>query len=59
MVIAGVIMLLPGLCALTFGIAALGDFHMDDVILSLVLLGLAVGIAGIFLIRAAIRGPRP
>jgi hypothetical protein len=59
MVIVGVIMLLPGVCGLIFGIGSLGQSHMDSTVLQLVLLGLAIGAAGIFLIRAAIREPRP
>ena len=59
MVIAGVIMLLPGLCALFFGIGSLGDSHVDSLVVQLVLLGLAIGTGGVFLIWAAIRGSRP
>jgi hypothetical protein len=58
MVIFGIILLLPGLCALIFSAAALtgGSFPSDFV--SLVAMGLLVGFAGVMLIRAAIRGPR-
>jgi hypothetical protein len=58
MVLAGIAMLLPGLCALIFGGLSLGDSHVDSTVISLVLLGLLVGVGGILLIRAAIRGPR-
>jgi uncharacterized membrane protein HdeD (DUF308 family) len=58
MVLAGIVMLLPGLCALIVGGLSLGEPHLDSSIISLVLLGLLVGVGGILLIRAAIRGPR-
>ena len=56
MVIVGVILLLPGLCALLFGADALLESHPEPIIM---LLGLLVGFAGIMLIRAAVRGRRP
>jgi hypothetical protein len=37
---------------------SLGEPHLDSSIISLVLLGLLVGVGGILLIRAAIRGPQ-
>ena len=57
MVVVGIVLLLPGLCALIFGGLSLGDSHVDSTVISLVLVGLLVGVAGILLIRAAIRGP--
>jgi drug/metabolite transporter (DMT)-like permease len=59
MVIFGIIMLLPGLCALIFGFGEFTTSHPDQMVMTLVFLGLLVGIGGVFLIRAAIRGPRP
>jgi hypothetical protein len=59
MVIAGVILLLPGVCALIFGFDTLTSSRSDPVVTMLVTLGLMVAVGGIFLIRAAIRGPRP
>jgi hypothetical protein len=59
MVIAGIIMLLPGLCALIFGAGALFSSHPDSGFAPFVLVGLLVGFGGVMLIRAAIRGPRP
>lgn len=57
MVIFGVIMLLPGLCALLFGGASVVDGgRIDSDIAPLVFLGLVVGIGGVALIWAAIRG---
>jgi hypothetical protein len=58
MVIFGVILLLPGLCALIFSAVAFtgGSFPSDFV--SLIVMGLLVGFAGVMLIRAAIRGPQ-
>ena len=59
MVIVGIVLLLPGLCAIIFGVGNLGSSHSDPMITLLVFLGLLVGFGGIMLIRAAIRGPRP
>jgi hypothetical protein len=59
MVLFGIVLLLPGLCAVVFGVGNLGSSHAEPVITMLVLLGLLVGAGGVFLIRAAIRGPRP
>jgi hypothetical protein len=59
MVIVGIILLLPGLCALIFGVGSLtsrGGFEKD--ILPFVLVGLMVGAVGVLMIRWAIRGPR-
>jgi len=56
MVIAGIIMLLPGLCAVFFGVASLHDSNSD--FMPLILIGLLVGLGGVFLIRAAIIGAR-
>ena len=58
MVIAGLIMLLPGLCAIIFGVGSLTGSSMDPIVTVLVLLGLFVGFLGIMLIRAAVKGPR-
>ena len=57
MVLGGIVMLLPGLCALLFGGASViegGKIDLD--IAPLVFLGLVVGIGGVALIWAAIRG---
>jgi hypothetical protein len=59
MIVAGIILLLPGLCALIFGGIALsegGSFPSD--IASLIVLGLFVGAVGVLLIVSAIRGRR-
>jgi len=58
MVIAGIVLLLPGLCAIIFGVGNMGSSHADPLVTMLVLLGLAVGAGGVLLIRAAIRGPK-
>lgn len=56
MVISGVILLLPGLCALLFGGASvIDDGKIDSDIAALVFLGLVVGIGGVVLIWAAIK----
>lgn len=57
MVLGGIVMLLPGLCALLFGGASVIDSgKIDSDIAPLVFLGLVVGIGGAVLIWAAIRG---
>ncbi len=58
MVLFGVILLLPGVCAIIFGAAAVSERSFDPALAAWVLIGLAVGFAGIMLIREAIRGPR-
>ena len=57
MAIAGVILLLPGLCAVISGAASLYNLQSDFI--PLVLAGLVFGGGGVALIRAALRGPRP
>ncbi|MCK1736505.1 hypothetical protein IVA79_21735 [Bradyrhizobium sp. 138] len=57
MAIAGIFMLLPGLCALLFGgmsVVEGGQIPAD--IASLVFLGLVIGIGGVVMIWAAIMG---
>ena len=55
MVLFGVIMLLPGLCALLFGGISISDSgRIDSGIAPLVFLGLVIGIGGVALIWAAI-----
>lgn len=58
MVIFGVILLLPGLCAILFSAAAIVERRFPSEIVGLILMGLLAGFAGVFLIRLAIRGPR-
>jgi drug/metabolite transporter (DMT)-like permease len=58
MVIVGIILLLPGLCALIFAANVQGTSSMEPGILGLVLLCLMVGVLGVFLIWRAIRAPR-
>lgn len=59
MAIAGIIMLLPGLCALLFGgMSVFEGGRIGSDIASLVFLGLVVGIGGVALIWAAIKGRR-
>lgn len=57
MAIAGIFMLLPGLCALLFGgMTVVEGGRIPTDIASLVFLGLVIGIAGVVLIWAAIQG---
>jgi hypothetical protein len=59
MVLVGVVLLLPGLCAAIFGVGSIIDIqHYDSMFTVPILIGLLVGFAGIMLIRAAVRGPR-
>jgi hypothetical protein len=59
MVIVGIILLLPGLCAIIFGSIALSEQQLDNGVLPLVAVGLVVGFFGVVMIWAAFRGPRP
>ena len=57
MAIAGIFMLLPGLCALLFGgMSVVEGGQIPSDIASLVLLGLVIGIGGVVMIWAAIVG---
>ena len=57
MVIVGLILLLPGLCALIFGVGSLTSGGLDSSITPFVLLGLLVGAGGVLMIRWAVRDP--
>ncbi len=59
MVLAGIILLLPGLCALLFGgMALMQPQHFDSGLVPFIVVGLLVGALGIVLISAAFRNPR-
>lgn len=58
MIVTGLILLLPGLCAIIFGVGSLTNSSIEPIVMVLVLLGLFVGFLGIMLIRAAVRSPR-
>jgi hypothetical protein len=58
MVIIGIILVLPGLCALIFTGLALTERSVPSDFASFIVVGLLVGFGGVMLIRAAIRGPR-
>jgi hypothetical protein len=58
MIIVGIILLLPGLCAVIFGGLALTEPRFDSGFVPFILFGVAMGIGGVFLIRAALRGPK-
>lgn len=59
MAIFGIILLLPGACALLFGGISISDSgRISSDIAPLVLLGLVVGLGGVALIWAAIKGRR-
>lgn len=58
-VIAGVILLLPGLCALLFGGGSLVEEGRIDLnFIPIILIGLFAGALGIVLLRLGIRGRR-
>jgi hypothetical protein len=58
MVVFGIILLLPGLCAALFSASAIFGGQFRQVIdgLPIIIVGLLVGFAGIMLIRKATRG---
>jgi hypothetical protein len=56
MILTGLILLLPGLCAL--GFAALTSSSTEPVVSLLVMIGLVLGGVGVALIWSAIRGRR-
>ena len=56
MVLVGIILLLPGLCALLFGGAGIFSGRVDPGIMPFVLVGLITGAVGVALIVSAIRG---
>ena len=59
MILVGIVLLLPGLCALVFGVGSILDMqHYDSMFTVPILVGLLVGFGGVILIRFAIRGPR-
>jgi hypothetical protein len=58
MVLVGIVLLLPGLCALLFGAGSLTQSHFDAGLMPFVIIGLVVGFVGVMVIWMAIRGPR-
>ena len=58
MIVTGLILLLPGLCALGFGYAELSSSSSDPLVSLLVLIGLVLGGVGVGMIWSAIRGGR-
>lgn len=57
MAIAGIFMLLPGLCALLFGgMSVVEGGQIPSDMASLIFLGLVIGIGGVAMIWAAIKG---
>ncbi len=58
MIVTGLILLLPGLCALGFGFVELTSSSSEPVVSLLVLIGLVLGGIGVGLIWSAIRGRR-
>ncbi len=55
MIVAGLILLLPGLCALIFGFGELTSSSTDPVVSLLILIGLVLGGVGVGMIWTAIR----
>jgi hypothetical protein len=58
MVLVGIVLLLPGLCAVVFSATAVFSRY-ESGFTPFIVAGLLVGFGGIMLIREAIRGPRP
>jgi hypothetical protein len=58
MVIVGIVLLLPGLCAVVFGVGSLSGPGYNSWLTPFIVVGLLVGFGGIMLIRSAIRGRR-
>jgi hypothetical protein len=58
MVIVGVVLLLPSLCALVFGAGSLFSSSYGSGFTLFILFGLLVGFGGVMMIRAALRGQR-
>jgi hypothetical protein len=56
MILAGLILLLPGLCAVIFGVGEFTSSSTDPVVMTLVTVGLILGAVGIGMIWTAIRG---
>ena len=56
MAIVGVVLLLPGLCAVVFGVGSLSTSQYDSGLTPFIVVGLLVGFGGIMLIRSAMRG---
>ncbi|MET0674766.1 MAG: hypothetical protein ABW175_03110 [Bradyrhizobium sp.] len=55
MLLIGIVLLLPGLCALLFGGASIFARHTDPGFVPFIIVGLLVGAGGVVLIRAAVR----
>jgi hypothetical protein len=54
MAIVGIMFLLPGVCTLMVA----GELHSDPLFGMIAVIAFAVGVGGILLIRAALRGPK-
>jgi hypothetical protein len=59
MILIGIILLLPGVCALVFGAIAISEKSFPSDFVGFIVTGLLAGFGGVMLIRAAIRRPRP
>jgi len=58
MVVVGIVLLLPGLCAVIIGAASLSGASFPSDVVSFILYGLLAGFSGVMLIREATRGRR-
>jgi hypothetical protein len=58
MILVGIVLLLPGLCALVFGFLSISGSGSSNGIMPFVLLGLLIGFLGVMFIWAAIQGRR-
>ena len=58
MIIVGLILLLPGLCAVIFAVGEFTGSSVDPIVMFLVVIGLALAAIGVGMISSAIRGRR-
>jgi hypothetical protein len=58
MIVVGIILLLPGLCALLFAGIAVKQPQFDTGFVPFIVVGLLAGALGVAFLVAAIRGPR-
>ena len=57
MVMVGIVLLLPGFCAIIFAVSSLGDPNFGN-LLPVIVISLLIAFGGVMLLRAARRDPR-
>jgi hypothetical protein len=58
MVLVGIVLLLPGVCAVLFGATALSQSHFASGLLPFIMVGLGAGFLGVMMIIGAFRAYR-